>query len=70
MKIRQNLKKITHYLTQNLSGYDVVPANWGWHIHKGNIYCGMLQYQDKKGWQGNALRYLPIEVVAQLKLLA
>jgi len=69
MKIRQNLEQITSYLTQNLSGYAVIPANWGWHIHKGDIYCGLLQYQGKRGWQGSALPYLPKEVIQQLKLL-
>ena len=67
MNIRQKIEQITLYLTQNLSGYEVIPANWGWHIHKGDIYCGLLQYQQTKGWQGRALSYLPTEVREQLK---
>jgi hypothetical protein len=67
MKIKQDLKEITSYLTQSLSGYEVISANWGWHIHKGSVYCGMLQYQGKGGWQGRALNYLPREVLKQLK---
>jgi hypothetical protein len=70
MKNRHKLKQITLYLTQLLSGYEVIPANWGWHIHKENIYCGMLQYQQRKGWQGTALNYLPPEVLEQLKKFA
>lgn len=67
MKIRGNIEQITSYMTQALSGYDVIPANWGWHIHKGDIYCGLLQYQEVNGWQGRALNYLPVEVREQLK---
>ncbi|MBW4576632.1 MAG: hypothetical protein KME08_15260 [Aphanothece sp. CMT-3BRIN-NPC111] len=67
MKIKGNIEQITSYMTQALSGYDVIPANWGWHIHKGDTYCGLLQYQEASGWQGRALNYLPREVREQLK---
>jgi hypothetical protein len=67
MNIRNKIEQITLYLTQNLSGYEVIPANWGWHIHKGETYCGLLQYQDKKGWQGEALPHVPQEILEQLK---
>ncbi len=70
MSIKQKLEQDKLYLTQNLSGYEVIPANWGWHIHKGDTYCGLLHYQETKGWQGKALSYLPSEVRAQLKKLA
>jgi len=69
MKINHKFKQITPYLTQILYGYELISTNWGWHIHKGNIYCGMLQYQGKTGWQGRALHYLPQEVVAKLPKL-
>jgi hypothetical protein len=67
MKFRQNLEAITLYLTQSMTEYEVIPANWGWHIHKGDIYCGHLEYQGTRGWQGSALRYLPTELKEQLK---
>ena len=67
---RQTLEKLTQYLANSLSGYEVIPANWGWHIHKGDTYCGLLQYQKTKGWQGKALNYLPVEVRKQLQRLA
>ena len=70
MNIKQNIEQITSYMTQSLAGYEVIPANWGWHIHKGDIYCGLLQYQGTKGWQGKALNYLPIEVREQLNRFA
>ena len=70
MKTRHNLEQITLYLTQTLAEYDVIPATWGWHIHKGDTYCGLLHYQETKGWQGKALSYLPSEVREQLKKLA
>lgn len=69
MKIKQQIEQVTLYLTQRLSGYEVIPANCGWHIHKGNTYCGHLYYQETKGWQGKALSYLPTEVREQLKKL-
>ncbi|HEY9740141.1 MAG TPA: hypothetical protein V6C90_06585 [Coleofasciculaceae cyanobacterium] len=67
MKVRQNLTKLTSKLTQILDGYVVSPAIGGWHLHKGNVYCGQLQYRRVKGWQGSALRHLPSELLAQLK---
>jgi hypothetical protein len=70
MNIKGKVEQAHIYLTQSLSGYEVIPANWGWHIHKGNTYCGLLHYQQAKGWQGGALTYLPDEVREQLKKLA
>ena len=70
MSTQQNQKEITLYLTQVLTGYEVIPANFGWHIHKGNVYCGELQYQGTKGWQGSALSRLAIELQQQLKEFA
>lgn len=69
MKIRQKIEQVNLYLNQKLSGYEVIPANWGWHIHKGDTYCGMLHYQETKGWQDRALSYLPSEVREHLKKL-
>lgn len=66
----KDLEQITNYLVKSLSGYEVIPANWGWHIHKGDTYCGKLEYQRAKGWQGKALSYLPSEIRKQLKNLA
>ncbi len=66
MSRQTNLEQITLHLTETLTGYEVIPANFGWHIHKGNTYCGLLQY-GIKGWQGNALSYLPSEVKEELK---
>jgi len=66
MTLRQNLS-VTSYLQETLVGYEVIPANFGWHIHKGDTYCGVLQYQGTKGWQGNALTHLPVEVREELK---
>lgn len=70
MNIKDKIEQITLYLAQSLSGYEVIPANWGWHIHKGNTYCGMLQYQVKQGWQGKALNYIPKEVLKELNKLS
>lgn len=70
MNIKGKIEQANVYLTQNLFGYEVIPANWGWHIHKGETYCGLLHYQETKGWQGKALSYLPSEVREQLKNLA
>ena len=70
MSIRQKIEQARLYLTQSLSGYEVIPANWGWHIHKGDTYCGLLHYQKTRGWQGEALTHLPTEVREQLKKLA
>jgi hypothetical protein len=60
----------TLYLTQTLREYEVIPANCGWHIHQGNIYCGHLEYQKTKGWQGSALSHLPTELKEELKNFA
>lgn len=70
MNIKGKIEQANIYLTQSLSGYEVIPANWGWHIHKGDTYCGLLHYQQTRGWQGEALTYLPTEVREQLKKLA
>ena len=67
MKTRQNLEQITLYLTQTLTEYEVIPATWGWHIHKKDMYCGLLEYQGTRGWQGSALSSLPTELREQLK---
>jgi hypothetical protein len=67
MKLQQKLDSTTIYLQETLVGYDVIPANFGWHIHKEDTYCGLLQYQGTKGWQGTALSYLPLEVREELK---
>ena len=69
MKIRQNLKQLTSTLAEVLSDYDVVQTVGGWHLHKGNIYCGQLQYQRNRGWQGSAFLRLPHELKEQLKQL-
>jgi hypothetical protein len=69
MKINHKFKQITPKLIKLLYEYDIICTNWGWHIHKGNIYCGMLKYQGKIGWQGKALGHLPPEVVEQLPKL-
>ncbi|KAF3889622.1 MULTISPECIES: hypothetical protein [Nostocales] len=70
MKTQQKLDEITLYLTQTLSEYEVIPANWGWHIHKKDMYCGLLEYQDKKGWRGSAFNSLPARVKEKLKQFA
>ncbi|WP_026734960.1 hypothetical protein [Fischerella sp. PCC 9605] len=70
MKPQHNLEQITLYLTQTLSGYEVIPANWGWHIHKGDKYCGHMEYQRTKGWQGRAFNRLPTKLKEQLKKFA
>jgi hypothetical protein len=67
MKVQQNLDSMTTYLTQTLAEYEVIPANFGWHIHKGDTYFGLLQYQEMKGWQGSAFSQLPLEMKEQLK---
>lgn len=70
MNFSNNTDEITLYLNQTLTGYEVIPANFGWHIHKGNKYFGILQYQETKGWQGSAFNHLPAELKEQLKKLA
>ncbi len=67
MKVQQNLDPMTTCLTQTLAEYEVIPANFGWHIHKGDTYFGLLQYQETKGWQGSAFSELPLEMKEQLK---
>lgn len=67
MNLQETLDPITSYLTQALAEYEVIPANFGWHIHKGDTYCGLLQYQETKGWQGSAFSHLPLEIQEQLK---
>jgi hypothetical protein len=71
MKLRKNFKQLTSILKSSLSsaGYEIRKATIGWHIHKGNIYCGNLQYQSARGWQGSALSYIPSELLEQLKNL-
>ncbi|MUG94992.1 hypothetical protein F7734_22560 [Scytonema sp. UIC 10036] len=70
MKTQQNLEDLTLYLTQTLSGYEVIPANWGWHIHKRDMYCGYLEYQDTAGWRGSAFNSFPTRIKDQLKQFA
>lgn len=67
MEFQQNLDPATSYLTQTLVGYEVIPANFGWHIHKEVTYLGLLQYQGTKGWYGSAFNQLPLEIKEQLK---
>jgi len=62
-----NIDKNTQYLNQTLIGYEVIPANFGWHIHKGDTYHGLLQYQETTGWEGSAFSHLPCELKEQLK---
>jgi hypothetical protein len=69
MKIKKNFKQLTSTLTRILSGYNVTQTIGGWHLHKENIYCGQLQYQKSRGWQGSAFLYLPNELKEQLKQL-
>ncbi len=67
MELQQNLDPINNCLTQILAGYEVIPANFGWHIHKGDTYFGLLQYQETKGWHGRAFSELPLNVQEQLR---
>lgn len=67
MNIQNNRDQMTSELTRILAKYEVIPANFGWHIHQGDTYVGLLQYQELEGWQGNAFTYLPPEVKVQLK---
>lgn len=66
MSSQNNIEELNLYLNQTLTEYEVIPANFGWHIHKENIYCGLLQY-GTKGWQGSALSYLSSELKEELK---
>lgn len=67
MNSQHNIDETTQYLNQTLTGYEVIPANFGWHIHKGDTYYGLLEYQGTKGWKGRAFNYLPSELKEQLK---
>jgi hypothetical protein len=67
MMLQHNTEEITTYLQENLVDYEVIPANFGWHIHKEDTYYGLLQYQKTQGWQGKALTCLPHEVREKLK---
>ena len=67
MRTKHNIDEITQYLNQTLTEYEVIPANFGWHIHKGNTYYGLLEYQGTKGWKGSAFTQLPSELKEQLK---
>ncbi len=67
---QNKLENMTLYLTQTLTGYEVIPANFGWHIHSEDNYCGLLEYREKLGWQGTALNYLPPTIVEKLKKFA
>ena len=70
MELQQNLAPINSCLTQILGGYEIIPANFGWHIHKGETYFGLLQYQETKGWHGSAFSELPLDVQEQLQKIA
>lgn len=69
MGLQKNLKQLTSIVVSSLkaAGYEISQATGSWHIHKGHIYCGSLQYKGAKGWQGSALNYLPNELLDQLK---
>ncbi len=67
MTSQHNIDETTQYLNQTLIGYEIIPANFGWHIHKGDTYYGLLQYQGTKGWEGTAFSRLPCELKEQLK---
>jgi hypothetical protein len=67
MNSLDNIDETTQYLNQTLIGYEVIPANFGWHIHKGHTYYGLLQYQETTGWKGSAFSQLPCELKKQLK---
>jgi hypothetical protein len=69
MNSQHNIDETTQYLNQTLTGYEVIPANFGWHIHQGDTYHGLLQYQETKGWDGSAFSCLPSELQEQLKRL-
>lgn len=70
MRTRHTSDKLTEYLTQTLTGYEVIPANFGWHLHKGDIYCGVLEYQETRGWGGSAYSYLSSDLKEELKKYA
>ncbi len=64
---RQKVEQITLFLHQTLAEYEVIPANFGWHIHFKDKYCGHLEYQETIGWQGKALNSLPKTLRTQLQ---
>jgi hypothetical protein len=64
---KQEVDKITLYLTRTLAEYEVIPAFFGWHIHLGDKYCGRLEYQQGKGWQGDALNHFSTKTRDKLK---
>lgn len=64
---QQKVQEVTLFLNQTLAGYEVIPANFGWHIHSKDQYCGHLEYQETIGWQGDALNSLPQTVKTQLQ---
>lgn len=70
MNCQQSLDEIERYLIQTLTGFEVIPANFGWHIHQGDAYYGILQYQEAKGWRGDAFNQLPLDIKEQLKKFA
>ena len=70
MEPAQDIDPIKSCLTRTLVGYEVIPANFGWHIHKGDTYIGLLQYQETKGWHGSAFSELPLDVQEQLQKIA
>jgi hypothetical protein len=70
MKIQKKVEESSLYLTQVLADYEVIPANWGWHIHKEDKYCGYLEYQNTSGWQGSALNSLPNKLRESLQKFA
>ena len=70
MNCQKPIDEIELCLTQALTGFEVISANFGWHIHKGDTYYGLLQYQETQGWQGTALTQLPLDIKEELKKLA
>jgi hypothetical protein len=72
MKLTRNFKQLTSLLISNLqkAGYEINQATSGWHLHKGNIYYGSLQYKPVRGWQGSALHHLPQEVLEKLNKIS
>lgn len=67
MNSQHKLEEMTLYLTQTLTGYEVIPANFGWHIHLEDKYCGNLEYQENLGWRGTALYHIPPTLIEKLK---
>ena len=67
MELQHTLDPITNYVTQILAEYQVIPANFGWHIHQEDTYFGLLQYHETTGWEGEAFTHLPLEIQQNLK---